>query len=133
MRSPFGGFGIAWVENALGDAGAEDRAGIVRTIGLFDLACVLGDKQRFDTGDVHDLRHAAHPYEFIEDKKDRSDFASEPFVMAARDGEILPLDAQDHDRPLVIRTAGMTALTSPTTYARREGSVTLITPASDCP
>jgi hypothetical protein len=53
------------VENTLGDAGTENRTGIVWPISLFNLTRVLGDKQGFDNGprsdvgDVHDLLHAA--------------------------------------------------------------------------
>lgn len=46
-RCPFGGFDIVEVEDAFGDAGTEDRTGIVWPIGLFYLTSILGNEQRF--------------------------------------------------------------------------------------
>ncbi|KWV40309.1 hypothetical protein AS026_26470 [Rhizobium altiplani] len=58
--------GAAKTENAGGDAGAENVGGVALAIDAFDLAFILGDKQRFDAaagGDVGDIDQLLHPAE----------------------------------------------------------------------
>ena len=111
-RSPFGGFDIVEVENALGDAGAKDRTGIAWTIGLFDLTCVLRDEQRFhtgscgDIGNVHDLLHTAHPHKFIENQEDRSLDLAPPVL--AHDRAQDKIDEQAHEDRLSTWPSGTT-------------------------